>query len=520
MYEKDSKGIGIEHSAHSLLKEEHQCMEISRDVQKSAMEAVKFLDMKGDIPYIVGYHTTKKIVNKLLESDYRLSKENVINWFVSLGTDWNLLAKRLMDNLIDKLRSRLSVKTNCVSDISTIKTVDGEPFWRDVIECVADDMKQFVWFFFSDFQEKCLLNTKTIYIWGSNKKWLKPQWSETVFIQGFKEGTCITLWTFLTQSNSEEAFKAGLSYLKNELKLAPEEIVIDPLANLTGASIAVFGEDTKFKTWSYFMHKYFNQRAERLCLLNQNEDHNIKKLLWWLKALAFKPANDIEGNFMKIQSFYKRFWSSYEQITREFDELFLRKLNLEYWNTHYLLDENKEIKEQYLELNRRLEIHDHLAEKYLDETETFAGFWKGLADLERKFKMMVEQKDIIHVSNDDLDETNILSDLLDQKFKIEQVMSHSFQLPSRDSMVSIGSNIESNASVNPLANMTNSQSMIPNYNPYNSKAGGMPLHRRRGRIPKTNMYHLEQSGTPVQQQPYVDQNMSMLQPFPSSYSKS
>lgn len=67
-----------------------------------------------------------------------------------------------------------------------------------------------------------------------------------------------------------------------------------------------------------------------------------------------------------------------------------------------------------------------LVDKYLDTTDSFTGFCKGLADIERKFRGMADMGENINVSNDDLDETCILTDLLEQKFFIEQVMSHSF----------------------------------------------------------------------------------------------
>ncbi|CAI2359547.1 unnamed protein product [Moneuplotes crassus] len=512
LFEKDSNGLGIEHSAHSLLKEEHSCMEISRELGNLAMEVSEFIDMKGDLPFIVKYDAMKKKSStSCLNLISDLPKK-------CLGTDWNLLGKRLLENLINKLRSRLSVKSHCVSDISSIKTVEGEPFCREVIECNANNMKQYLCFFYSDFQVKLLQEAKTLYISGSHKKWLKPQWSETVFIQAFKNKTCVTLCTFITQSDSDEAFKAGLSYLQKELDLSPEEVVLDPQANLTSAAIGVFGNDTKYKTCSYFFHNYLNQRADRLCLLNQNEDHNVKKLLWCLKALAFKPKSDIEGDFIKIQNFYKRFCCSYEQITDEFYNLFVRKLNLDYWNSNYMFKEDRERKAKYLELNRILEIHDMLLEKYLDETETFSSFCKGLAELERKFRMILEENDHIEVSNDDLDETNILADLLDQKFNIEMVMSHSFQLPHRENSM-IGSSIESNFGVSPLANNPNANNVgVPNFNPYNANVGGgMNLSKRRGRRPSANIHHLAQNGTPVSQQPYTDSRENRLNPFPSNF---
>ena len=79
MYEKDLNGRGIEHSAHSLLKEEHKSMEISRDVAKIALNVVPFLDMKGDVPYSVDYKSFKKVISKLLEIDFKLTRDDVVN---------------------------------------------------------------------------------------------------------------------------------------------------------------------------------------------------------------------------------------------------------------------------------------------------------------------------------------------------------------------------------------------------------------------------------------------------------
>ena len=55
IYEKDQHGLGIEHSVHSLLKEEHACMDIWREVGETAMSIVNFLKMDGDIPYKADY---------------------------------------------------------------------------------------------------------------------------------------------------------------------------------------------------------------------------------------------------------------------------------------------------------------------------------------------------------------------------------------------------------------------------------------------------------------------------------
>jgi hypothetical protein len=61
-------------------------------------------------------------------------------------------------------------------------------------------------------------------------------------------------------------------------------------------------------------------------------------MLWCLKALAFKTTDDVVGSFAKIESFYKRFCSMYEKMTTHFNDLFVSKLNLDYWNTVYMVD--------------------------------------------------------------------------------------------------------------------------------------------------------------------------------------
>jgi hypothetical protein len=90
LYEKDAEGLGIEHSAHSLLKEEHGCMEMGREIGRKSERIREFLKMEGELPYVVEYEVMKKVVGRLVEDDFRVSKEEVIGCFVSLGTDWNI----------------------------------------------------------------------------------------------------------------------------------------------------------------------------------------------------------------------------------------------------------------------------------------------------------------------------------------------------------------------------------------------------------------------------------------------
>jgi hypothetical protein len=74
----------------------------------------------------------------------------------------------------------------------------------------------------------------------------------------------------------------------------------------------------------------------------------------------------------------------YDLLSKEFEALFLKKLNLEYWNTHYLLQEDNEKKIRTLELNRRLEIHDIICDKFLENFTSFIEFCRGLSEIERK----------------------------------------------------------------------------------------------------------------------------------------
>lgn len=138
-------------------------MEINRETAKTAMNIVPFLDMSGELPWIVDYKTTKKVVSKLLEKDFRMTKDDLVNCFVSLGTDWNLLSKRLLDGIIGTIRNRLSVRMQGMGDCDQIRTVEGLPFCWNILEAKVDDMKQY-----SKFEEGIGREAKIIYISGSN----------------------------------------------------------------------------------------------------------------------------------------------------------------------------------------------------------------------------------------------------------------------------------------------------------------------------------------------------------------
>jgi hypothetical protein len=501
LYEKDSRGLGIEHSAHSMLREEHACMDLGS--ASSFLEEVgKVVEMRGELPYVVDYEGMKRVVGRMVARDWRVGVSEVVGVFWAMGTDWNLLGKRLLEGVVAKVKARLGVRGGWLADVGGIRTLDGGEFWRDVIEVEAEMIKQYVVFFWSEFQEKELRTAKTIYISGSHKKWLKPQWSETVFIQGIVNGVWVTLWTFLTQSWSEEAFKAALTHIQSTLDLAPEKIVLDPLAPLTAAAISTFGTIPKYKTVSYFFHNYLNTQAQRM---NLTSDHNIKKLLWCLKSLAFQPPSQIPSTFQKIVSFYTRFCSSYAQLTTHFSSLFLSKLNLDYWNTSFLLKEPKGVQSSYLEENKLLEIHDVIVDREMGEVETWAGWVRALAETEGKWRGMVEEGLVARVEGGDLEEREVLGDLVEGRYGVEEVMGHSFRLPEREGgMGGVGG-------IGGIGGAMGGGQVV-NFNPFN---GGMGVGRRRGRMASANLYHLEGNGVPARQQEFVDEEGG--QPFPSGF---
>ena len=111
----------------------------------------------------------------------------------------------------------------------------------------------------------------------------------------------------MTQSKSKEAYKAAFTFYKEELDLNPKEIIIDPDASLTEGALEAFGDQTQYKTCSYFFHKHINEKARRSGILDDKGDQNIRKMLWCLKGLAFKKTEEVPNYFKKIQSFYRRF---------------------------------------------------------------------------------------------------------------------------------------------------------------------------------------------------------------------
>lgn len=57
------------------------------------------LDMKGEMPYSVTYETAEKIINRLVDKNPLLNRDDLVSCFISLGSDFNLPSKTILDTL-------------------------------------------------------------------------------------------------------------------------------------------------------------------------------------------------------------------------------------------------------------------------------------------------------------------------------------------------------------------------------------------------------------------------------------
>ena len=407
IYERDVAGYGLEHAAHTLTPDQHSSWKFNRDIARTALNIVPYLDMKGDLPYVVTYEQFKKVVMRLLEKDLRLSKDDLISWFMSLGTDWNLLAKNLIDNLIFKMRSRLAVKINDKNNLEDIKTFDSLSLGRKLLEIKIDDLKQYILFMFSPCQEIAMKEAKLLYFNWSYKQILKPQWKDIMFIHWFIDGLWVTVGAILFQTWTESIFKTAFNHLKDSLGLNIGEIIIDCHPELTSGAIQSFCFNTRFKTCSYFMFKFINERAHRLGLFDQGIDIHVNRLLKWLKWLAFKPKDKIVSSFTKIKDYFKRYWSTFHRLFNEFESIFIEKYNSEYWSFNYMLinedslsdkeeyENQKRRRDYFLQINMRLEINDkECILKWLKTAENRgqSGFSEAIANIERMSRWMIQEE--------------------------------------------------------------------------------------------------------------------------------
>ena len=407
IYERDVAGYGLEHAAHTLTKSQHKSLKINRDIARTALNIVPFLDMKGDLPYVVTYDQFKKVVMRLLEKDLRLSKDDLISWFISLGTDWNLLAKNLIDNLIFKMRSRLAVKINDKNNLEDIKTFDSLPLGRKLLEIKVDELKQYVLFLFSPTQEMAMKEAKSLYFNCSYKQILKPQWKDIMFIHWFIDGLWVSVGAILFQSWTESIFKTAFDHLKDSLGLLVNELIVDCHPELTSGAIQSFWNNMRFKTCSYFMFKFLNERAQRLGLFDQGIDIHVNRLLKWLKSLAFKPKDKISSFFSKIKDYFKRYCSTFHRLFNEFESIFIEKYNSDYWNFHYMiindaslynedeLELQKRRRDFFLQINMRLEINDKewiLKCLKTAENRGQTGFSEAMANIERMSRWIIQEE--------------------------------------------------------------------------------------------------------------------------------
>ena len=85
------------------------------------------------------------------------------------------------------MRSRLAVNSH-KNTLDSIKTYDGFPFGREMLEVKVDDLKQYVLLLCSPMQESALKKAKTLYISFSYKQVLRPQWKDIMFIHCVIDG--------------------------------------------------------------------------------------------------------------------------------------------------------------------------------------------------------------------------------------------------------------------------------------------------------------------------------------------
>lgn len=57
------------------------------------------------MPYQIDYKTLKKVVSKALTKEYRITWEDIVKWIKTLGTEWNLMNKEMIEEVIKKERA-------------------------------------------------------------------------------------------------------------------------------------------------------------------------------------------------------------------------------------------------------------------------------------------------------------------------------------------------------------------------------------------------------------------------------
>jgi hypothetical protein len=345
IYERDVAGYGIEHAAHTLPKSKHRSVKGERDVAKWSLNIMPFLDMKGDLPYVVGYDQMKKVVARLLEKDLRLGKDDIISWFLTIGSDWNLLSKHLIDNLIFKMRSRLSVKINDKNNLEDLKTFDDLPLGRKLLEIKCDSIKQYVMFLYSPFQELALQSSPTLYLSTSFPSPLPPQWTHLLSISTLSPPHFLPLCFILLQSLTPSTISSALSHLISSLSLSPSTLVLSPCPHLTQGVISTFPNSTKYLTHPYLTFAYLTHRAHRLSLFSQGLDLHVHRLLKWLKALVYVESEEVKEKFGRVKDYFRKYCSSFGAILDEFEEVFIEGYNGEFWKGRGGLEEGRWLEE-------------------------------------------------------------------------------------------------------------------------------------------------------------------------------
>ena len=67
-----------------------------------------------------------------------------------------------------------------------------------------------------------------------------------------------------------------------------------------------------------------------------------------------------------------------------------------------------------------------MCDKYLENITSFNEFCRGLSEIERKHWLIVEWGERVSIAINDLEETSLIKDFIEEKYWIEQIMSNAF----------------------------------------------------------------------------------------------
>ena len=284
------------------------------------------------------------IISRLLEANKRYKADNLINMFSNIEGEWNLPTRTYLWNKFEVWRKRLTIGNKVKYDSENSEKF--KPFIKKIVEFTAEHIDQIVVICAIDSKIQLASKANTLYISKWEDKIMHPYFT-TIIVISIYDSTKFIPWIFiLTQSKWEEAFKCALTQAQICWLLSPSEIVIYPDTTLTSSTVSVFGSKTKYKTCSYYIHKYINSLSSTP---PSRQPRSTQNLLFSLKQLSFTAPSKISPTFTILQSCFIQ--KDHKSILESFSSLFLKTFNSEYWNYHYLLSQPFDIKSRYLLIN-------------------------------------------------------------------------------------------------------------------------------------------------------------------------